>query len=69
MLAALEEILAKKHGWRQAAGYTRRKLKNRGVVGCLEDWAVTKEPTEGFKSLVVNGFYKLTGEYLVLKIF
>lgn len=67
VLAAYEELLAEKHGHKTAASYTRRKLKNKGVVQCLKDWALATKVTEGFELLVVNGMVELTGEYLVVK--
>jgi hypothetical protein len=67
MLAAYEELLAAKHGKRIGANRTRRKLKNKGVVQCLEDWATSTQFTQGFDMLVENGLPELTGEALVLK--
>ena len=66
-LAAYEELLAEKHGHRQPAGYTRRKLRDKGVVQCLEDWAMDTKETDGFRTLVDRGMVELTGEYLVTK--
>jgi len=66
-LAAYEELLAEKHGRRQPAGYTRRKLRDKGVVQCLEDWAMDTKETDGFRTLVDRGMIELTGEYLVTK--
>lgn len=67
MLAAYEELLSQKNGKRTAASRTRQKLKNKGIVKCLEEWAVGTAPTQGFELLVKNGLYELTGEYLVLR--
>lgn len=66
-LAAYEELLTQKNGRRTPASRTRQKLSNKGVVQCLEDWAVMRKPTEGFELLVKNGLSELTGEYLVTK--
>jgi hypothetical protein len=66
-LAAYEQLLTEKNGRTTPASRTRQKLKNKGVVQCLEDWAVGSVPTEGFDLLVKNGMVELTGEYLVLK--
>ena len=66
-LTAYEELLAEKHGHKQPASYTRRKLRDKGVLRCLEDWAMDSKETEGFKTLVDRGLVELTGEFLVLK--
>lgn len=66
-LAAYEELLSIKNGRTTSASRTRQKLKNKGLIECLEDWAVSSAPTEGFELLVKNDLAHLTGEYLVLK--
>ena len=66
-LAAYEQLLTEKNRRTTRASRTRQKLKNKGVVQCLEDWAVSSAPTEGFDLLVKNDMAELTGEYLVLK--
>ena len=66
-LAAYEELLTEKNGKKTLASRTRQKLKNKGVIQCLEDWAVSLTPTEGFELLIQKGLAELTGEYLVLK--
>ena len=66
-LVAYELLLEEKHGHKQLASYTRRKLKNKGVIQCLEDWAISKTQTEGFELLIKNNMAERTGEYLVLK--
>jgi len=67
MLTAYEELLSEKNGKRTSASRTRMKLRNKGVIGCLEDWAMSTQPTEGFNTLVANGQTELTGEFLVTK--
>src|SRR5271166_2813120 len=67
MLAAYEELLAIKNGRTTSASRTRQKLANKGVIQCLEDWAVQTPTTEGFTLLVKNGLVELTGEFLVVK--
>lgn len=67
MLAAYEELLSEKNNRRTAASRTRQKLKNKGVVECLEDWARGYTETDGFKLLTKAGLTELTGEYLVMK--
>lgn len=67
MLTAYEELLTQKNQRRTAASRTRLKLKNKGVVQCLEDWARAHTETAGFETLVGAGLIELTGEYLVTK--
>ena len=67
VLAAYEGILEEKHGHRQPASYTRRKLKDKGVEQCLIDWALDTKETEGFRTLIDRGMVKLTGEFVVTK--
>jgi hypothetical protein len=67
MLTAYEELLTVKNGRRQPAIRTRQKLRNKGVLQCLEDWATSANVTQGFQMLVENGLAELTGEALVLK--
>lgn len=66
-LAAYEQLLTEKNGRTTSESRTRQKLKNKGVVQCLEDWAEGSTPTEGFDLLIKNRMAELTGEYLVLK--
>jgi hypothetical protein len=66
-LAAYEELLAEKHGHKQPASYTRRKLRDKGVVQCLQDWALDTKETDGFRTLIDRDLIELTGEYLVTK--
>lgn len=44
-LAAYEELLSQKNGRRTVASRTRQKLKNKGIVQCLEDWATQPNKT------------------------
>lgn len=66
-LAAYEELLTEKNGRTTRANRTRQKLKNKGVVQCLEDWATAPSGTDGFNLLISLGMVELTGEYLVMK--
>ena len=66
-LRAYEELLTRKNGRTTRANRTRQKLRNKGVIQCLEDWAVSSAPTEGFNLLVESGMPELTGEFLVIK--
>jgi predicted glycosyltransferase len=67
VLSAYEQILSEKNGRNQLAHRTRQKLKNKGLMQCLEDWALNSQPTEGFKLLVEKGLIELTAEYIVIK--
>lgn len=66
-LAAYEELLTDKNGRTTRASRTRQKLENKGLLQCLEDWALAKSPTMGFELLVSKDLVELTGEFLVLK--
>lgn len=66
-LAAYEELLTEKNGRTTRASRTRQKLKNKGVIQCLEDWAMAPGGTDGFNLLISHGMVELTGEYLVTK--
>ena len=65
-LAAYEQLLTQKNRRATRASRTRLKLKGKGVVACLEDWAKSKEAPESFDLLVANGMVEMTGEQLVL---
>jgi hypothetical protein len=67
MLAAYERLLTEKNGRTTQASRTRQKLRNKGVIQCLEDWSLADKPTDGFQLLIANGLETLTGEYLVMK--
>jgi hypothetical protein len=64
-LAAYEEILREKHGRKQPAARTRKKLKNKTFIQCMEDWGRATAPTEGFRILVDKEMPELTAEYLL----
>lgn len=65
-LAAYEQLLSEKNARPTRASPTRLKLRNKGVVRCIEDWVRSKQPSEEFQLLVANGFGDVTGEQLVL---
>jgi hypothetical protein len=67
MLAAYEHFLFLKHGKNIRAQRTWQKLANKGVIGCLTDWALDKSPTEGFLRLVEGGLAEFTGECVILR--
>ena len=66
-LAAYEQLLTEKNGRNQPAGRTRQKVKNKGIVQSLSDWAVSKAETPGFKLLIEAGLSEFTGEYVVVR--
>lgn len=66
VLNAYEELLTEKNGRTTKASRTRQKLKNKGVMQCLIDWAIGSA-TGGFQLLVDKGLPELTAEYLVIK--
>jgi hypothetical protein len=66
-LAAYEESLAKKHGKRQSANYTRRKVVNKGIRQALTDWALDPNATAGFKQLAADGLIEFSAEYVVME--
>lgn len=67
VLTAYEELLTEKNGRTTKASRTRQKLTRHSVEKCLEDWALSTTPTQGFELLVQAGMFKLTAEYLVTK--
>lgn len=64
-VAAYEETLLEKHGRRQKASYTRRKMGRVSSTQVLADWANDASETPGFKALVENGLAEFTAEYIV----
>jgi hypothetical protein len=67
ILAAYEALLTEKNGRTTKATRTRQKLARHNIEKCLEDWAISDTPTQGFLLLVDKGLYKLTAEFLVIK--
>ncbi|PDH63930.1 MAG: hypothetical protein CNE89_13855 [Sphingomonadaceae bacterium MED-G03] len=67
VLVAYEEFLKERNGRTTSASYTRRKLRDKGVIRCLEDWALAEQETDGFKALMSKRLTHLTGEHIVLK--
>jgi len=65
-LAAYEEILLEKHGKAVKATYTKRKIKDKGVIKTLSDWALDTKVTPGFEALVSQGLEDFTGEKIVI---
>lgn len=65
VLTAYEELLTEKNGRTTKASRTRQKLARHSVEKCLEDWALSTTPTQGFELLTKAGMTELTAEYLV----
>ena len=66
-VAAYEEILKEKHGRKQSASYTRRKIAAKDALQTLTDWALEPKVTPGFEMLVNSNAARFTGEYVVLE--
>jgi hypothetical protein len=66
-IAALEEILRDQRGKTVRLSRTRQKIARVGVRQTVEDLALGKQESEGFKVLAAHGLGDLTAEYLVLK--
>ena len=66
-VAAYEETLREKHGRKQKASYTRRKIAAKGALQTLTDWAMEPNVTPGFEALVAAGAARFTGEYVVVE--
>lgn len=66
-VTAYEETLREKHGRKQQASYTRRKIASKGAIQTLTDWAADPEVTLGFQALVAAGAARYTGEYVVVE--
>lgn len=66
-VAAYEESLFRKHGKAQQASYTRRKIKAKGAIQTLTDWALDTKITPGFEALIAEGLPEFTGEYVVVE--
>lgn len=67
MLAAYEQLLSERNARATRASPIRLKVRNKGVVHCLEEWTTSKTPTESYELLTEKGFPEFTGEHLVLK--
>jgi hypothetical protein len=66
-IAALEEILRNKHGKTVRLSRTRQKIERVGVRQTVEELALSRKESEGFRILAEQGMGDLTAEYLVLK--
>lgn len=65
-LAAYEEVLLEKHGRVVRANYTKRKIRDKGVIQTLTDWALDTKVTPGFETLISQGLEDFTGEKIVI---
>ena len=66
VLAAYEEILLEKHGKAYKTNYTKRKIREKGVIKTLTDWALDPKLTPGFEALVSQGLEDFTEEKIVI---
>lgn len=66
-VSAYEETLREKHGRKQKASYTRRKIASKGALQTLTDWALDPNVTPGFEALVAAGAARFTGEFVVVE--
>lgn len=66
-VSAYEETLREKHGRKQQASYTRRKIAAKGALQTLTDWALDPKVTPGFEALVAANAARFTGEYVVVE--
>lgn len=67
-VAAYESFLTEKNERTTRAIRTIRKVQNKGIKQTLIDWALSKQPTPGFLSLVGQGHWKMTAEFLVVSM-
>ncbi len=65
VLGAYEGLLEEKHGRRQVAGRTRKKMQRSGIEQCLIDWSLDTKESEAFQLLSDRGMLEMTGEYVV----
>jgi len=66
-ITALEEVLRDQHGKVVRASRTRQKVKRVGVRKTVEDLALSRAESDGFRILTAHGLGDLTAEYLVVK--
>jgi hypothetical protein len=64
---AYERTLYKKHGKAQKAAYTRRMIRERGVVPAVEHTVLKKGETSGYRALLAEGMQDMAFEAVVLR--
>lgn len=67
MIHAFEELLSEERGRTTRLSRTRQKVQRVGVAKTLEDFALTREATDGFRMLMDRGLPHLTGEAVILR--
>lgn len=67
MIHAFEELLTEERGRTTRLSRTRQKVQRVGVIKTLEDFALTREATDGFRMLMERGLPQLTGEAVILR--
>ena len=68
VMAAYETFLTEKNQRTTHATRTWQKVKNKGVKQALNDWALSKNATSGFISLIEAGLSDVTAEHLILSM-
>ena len=66
-VTAYEETSKLKTGRSQRETKVRNKIKAKGPLVALADWASTKDVTPGFLAVIEAGMAEFTGEYIVLE--
>ena len=64
---AFELALTEERGKTTRLSRTRQKVTRVGEIKTLNDWALSKNKTEGFEMLLERGMPELTGEAIVLR--
>jgi hypothetical protein len=65
--AEYEKDLFEKHGWHVSANRTRRVVKKKGVIGCIETQVLGPHRPQGLKLLADNERLRWTSECTALK--
>lgn len=66
-IAALEEILRETRGKTVRLARTRQKIARVGELRTIEDLALARRESDGFRILAENGLGDLSAEYIVVK--
>ena len=64
---AYERTLFKKHGKKQRAAYTWRKVRNEGIIASVEAIVLGEKETLGFRALAEEGMLDMAFESVILK--
>jgi hypothetical protein len=66
-LSAYESLLSEEHGKKTVAGYTRRIIRERGIVQAIEHLVTKRDETLGYTKLVEVGLQWHAFEAVVLR--